>query len=68
MESGRAGLGWVQILRWRRVDVMKKLQPIIINQCKFLWRGFDLLFPKKSCKLQVNLCRIVKTKQNNLVK
>ena len=30
--------------------------------------GFDLLFPKKSRKLQVNLYRIIKTKQNNLVK
>ena len=41
MESGSAGLSGVQVLRWRRVDVMRKLQPIIINQCKVLRKGFE---------------------------
>ena len=44
MESGRAGRREVQVSRWRRVDAMRKLQPIIINQCKVLMRGFEFFF------------------------
>ena len=67
MESERVGLSGVQVLKWRRVDVMRKLQPIIINQCKFLSRAFEFFFPKKSGTLQINQYKFITTKLNNLM-